>query len=235
MPGPSRTPLLLLIAGLVAISAPAAADAQSVIHACYVPLTGTVYRIKEPGLRTACSSSTHVEFSWTDGDGALRPTGASKGNVLQFDGTQWQTVNPQSLGLGGVTGYEIVTATATNSYTTPSAVIVSVQWQACLLDSCAHVTYFFRTMAPPVTTTLACPAGKKAFGVFAPNTVGTDILADGRVNVTIPQLQRDGPQQQLTLQPNQPPNASTLPNQIPSSPQTKPDGFPVKLVCANAS
>ena len=50
MPGPLRTSLILLIAGSVAIGYPATADAQStpvVIHACYVPLTGTVYRIKE--------------------------------------------------------------------------------------------------------------------------------------------------------------------------------------------
>src|SRR5690606_31614934 len=34
------------------------------IEACYVPATGTVYRIKAPGLPTACLSSSHVAFSW---------------------------------------------------------------------------------------------------------------------------------------------------------------------------
>lgn len=87
-----------------------------VIHACYVPLTGTVYRIKAPGVRDACSSTAHLEFQWTDGDGALRlsdaaggdlsgtfgaalvvglqghavsNTAPTAGQVLTFDGTKW--------------------------------------------------------------------------------------------------------------------------------------------------
>ncbi len=39
-------------------------------YACYVPSSGVVYRIKEPGLRDACSGKKHVEFSWTDAEGA---------------------------------------------------------------------------------------------------------------------------------------------------------------------
>jgi hypothetical protein len=42
---------------------PAAAEAQSTITACYVPKTGSVYRIQAPGAPEACKSS-HVEFSW---------------------------------------------------------------------------------------------------------------------------------------------------------------------------
>lgn len=56
--------------------APANLHAQStestptVYYACYVPDSGVVYRIKEPGLLEECSTkgkSEHVEFSWTDG------------------------------------------------------------------------------------------------------------------------------------------------------------------------
>jgi hypothetical protein len=94
-----------------------APPAPAVIHACYVPLTGTLYRIDETGLRQGCTSTSHVEFSWTDGFGAVRTTDAltgdlggrfaaptvvglqghalsntapAAGQVLTFDGTQWE-------------------------------------------------------------------------------------------------------------------------------------------------
>lgn len=38
---------------------------SQVVHACYVPGSGVVYRIKEPGLHDACTGKTLVEFSWT--------------------------------------------------------------------------------------------------------------------------------------------------------------------------
>lgn len=58
-------------------SASVAAQAPKVFYACYVPSSGAVYRIKEPGTPAACGTSSkkgqtliHVEFSWTDGAGA---------------------------------------------------------------------------------------------------------------------------------------------------------------------
>src|SRR5256885_1451438 len=60
----------LLATGLVV---PAAGSAQTQIpaqitakqfFACYVPTTGTVYLIKQPGLRTECAAG-HVQFSWS--------------------------------------------------------------------------------------------------------------------------------------------------------------------------
>jgi hypothetical protein len=57
--------------GLAALVAPAALRAQTttskVFYACYVPSSGSVYRIKEADLMQECSKSTHVQFSWTDG------------------------------------------------------------------------------------------------------------------------------------------------------------------------
>jgi hypothetical protein len=35
--------------------------------ACYVSSTGTIYLIKEPGLRTDCANQNHIPFSWIDG------------------------------------------------------------------------------------------------------------------------------------------------------------------------
>lgn len=54
------------------------AQTPKVYYACYVPSSGTVYRIKEANTPTECGSSTkkggqsqpHIEFSWTDGAGA---------------------------------------------------------------------------------------------------------------------------------------------------------------------
>jgi hypothetical protein len=43
---------------------PAQTTGDQVIHACYVPLVGLVYRIKAPGLPTACLARSHVEFEW---------------------------------------------------------------------------------------------------------------------------------------------------------------------------
>src|SRR5437773_1889554 len=39
------------------------------LSACYVPATGTVYLIKQPGLRTECATG-HVQFSWGAGGDA---------------------------------------------------------------------------------------------------------------------------------------------------------------------
>lgn len=121
--------VMLSTVAVVGASTPVSAQeapAPTVYHACYVPLTGTVYRIKEAGLRTSCSSTSHIEFSWTDGLGALRGTDAAAGDlsgslsaplvaglqgravantapaagqVLTFDGTKWEPAATMSSGL----------------------------------------------------------------------------------------------------------------------------------------
>jgi hypothetical protein len=45
---------------------PAAAQAQTTITACYVPNSGSVYRIKAAGTPSTCKQN-HVEFSWETG------------------------------------------------------------------------------------------------------------------------------------------------------------------------
>ncbi len=60
-----------LLAGLVVGLSlnPNVAEAQdaAVIHACYVPTTGLIYRIKEDGLSQACLAETHVAFTLAAG------------------------------------------------------------------------------------------------------------------------------------------------------------------------
>lgn len=46
------------------------ADAQTVLRACFIPKTGVVYRIGVPGAPDECRSDRHIEFSWTDANGA---------------------------------------------------------------------------------------------------------------------------------------------------------------------
>src|SRR6266550_6257240 len=69
-----RTIARLALAGLLAtgllVTAAGSLQAQTQIQtakqffACYVPATGTVYLIKQPGLRSECVSG-HVQFSWS--------------------------------------------------------------------------------------------------------------------------------------------------------------------------
>ena len=59
--------------GLLAATAwgATAAEAQTPVNvvysACYVPASGTVYRVGEPGLPVDCLSPGHVRFSWNSG------------------------------------------------------------------------------------------------------------------------------------------------------------------------
>jgi hypothetical protein len=59
------------VLGAILAAAPAAVNAQTTTpktyYACYIPASGTVYRIKETNLKQACASTAHVSFSWTDG------------------------------------------------------------------------------------------------------------------------------------------------------------------------
>jgi len=40
-------------------------SAQGTLTGCYVPTSGTVYRIKAAGLPDACRSKNHIEFTWS--------------------------------------------------------------------------------------------------------------------------------------------------------------------------
>jgi flagellin-like hook-associated protein FlgL len=122
--------------GTVSAQVPAATYA-----ACYVPLTGTVYRIREAGLKTACTAS-HVEFKWTDGFDALRTTDPAGGDltgvlsnanvvkllgralsttppqpgqVLSWDGTAWIATTPAAA-MGGVTDHGALTGLANDDH-----------------------------------------------------------------------------------------------------------------------
>jgi len=69
----SRLVAAAVLSAVAAIVPSRDAQAQTtttpkVFYACYVPSSGTTYRIKEVDLKQECSKSTHVQFSWTDGN-----------------------------------------------------------------------------------------------------------------------------------------------------------------------
>ncbi|WP_041265732.1 tail fiber domain-containing protein [Gemmatimonas aurantiaca] len=80
----------LAVAALTLASALTASplEAQAVFHACYVPASGTVYRVKAPNTPANCLQPTHVAFSWTDGadaaaalQNAVKKTDVAAGDV----------------------------------------------------------------------------------------------------------------------------------------------------------
>src|SRR5437867_2001676 len=67
--------------------------------ACYVPATGTVYLIKQPGLRSECAPG-HVQFSWSDGGSSPAVTPA----VVITDPDGWAATGTFGSGVIPVTG-----------------------------------------------------------------------------------------------------------------------------------
>ena len=74
------TAILTLLAGAPAVRAQTTPTPAPVMNACYVPASGTIYRIDTgeisvPGAPGACRSSQHVPFLWNQ-QGPLGPAGA---------------------------------------------------------------------------------------------------------------------------------------------------------------
>jgi hypothetical protein len=75
---------IALLAGILLFAGSTAATAQGtpvtpsstpvLLYACYVPNTGTTYRIKETDVRQQCVSALHVEYSWNQ-QGPAGPQG----------------------------------------------------------------------------------------------------------------------------------------------------------------
>ena len=83
--------------------------AQATLSGCYVPNSGTVYRIKAADLPTACHSKNHVEFTWSlQGPqgltGPVGPTGpqgpAGPAGGLPASGIQVVRVASEQIGVG---------------------------------------------------------------------------------------------------------------------------------------
>ncbi len=78
-----RFALALSVLGATLTVAPARADAQATdsIQACYVPLSGTIYRINAAKAPNACTRPEHVKFSLGTGSNAKGPGGGGGGGT----------------------------------------------------------------------------------------------------------------------------------------------------------
>ena len=68
---------MVVSVAILSLTTAAKATAQATLSGCYVPNSGTVYRIKAAGLPDACHSKNHVEFTWSlqGPPGPAGPTG----------------------------------------------------------------------------------------------------------------------------------------------------------------
>src|SRR5947208_4544854 len=107
-----RTTTRLALCGLLAtrLLFPTTGSAQTPMptakqfFACYVPTTGTVYLIKQPGLRPACASG-HVEFNWIAGGGGAEAAPAQvTPAVVVTDANGWAATGTFGSGAIPVTG-----------------------------------------------------------------------------------------------------------------------------------
>jgi len=104
----SAAPLLssILVPGAVSAQNPtaaqteAAAMATTTVVACYVPTTGTMYRIGEPGLATNCFAPNHVRMEWSSGG----ESGNTPGSVVERDANGGFTAGAVSLTSLSVSG-----------------------------------------------------------------------------------------------------------------------------------
>jgi hypothetical protein len=102
----------ITVAGSFLIAAPRTAQtsgtptagvtsAPALIYACYVPASGTVYRIKEADLKQSCVSPHHIEFNWNQ-QGPVGPQGPQ--GIQGIQGVAGPTGATGATGPAGPTG-----------------------------------------------------------------------------------------------------------------------------------
>lgn len=98
-------PLALAVGISIAIPTVSEAQAPGVVYSCYVPKTGTVYRIKASDTPAACVKPDHVEFSWNiQGiQGAQGPAGAT--GLAGARGPQGDPGEAGAAGAAGISGF----------------------------------------------------------------------------------------------------------------------------------
>jgi hypothetical protein len=82
---PIRSLAALAALAVVAL-APSAASAQETLTACYVPKSGTVYRIQVAGTPTKCAQN-HVQFTW-ETSGTTSTPNVIEGEAISVDPIQ---------------------------------------------------------------------------------------------------------------------------------------------------
>lgn len=82
------------------------AAAQATLTGCYVPNSGTVYRIKGAGLPNACHSRNHVEFTWSL-QGPPGPTGPAGPTGVQGPAGPAGGLPAAGIEYNAVAGFEV--------------------------------------------------------------------------------------------------------------------------------
>jgi hypothetical protein len=93
-----------VMALLSVTSGAARTESEGLLYACYVPNSGTVYRIKVSDTKQECASRRHVEFHWNE----TGPAGAP--GLKGEKGDAGPQGVPGVAGASGITGYEVVSA-----------------------------------------------------------------------------------------------------------------------------
>jgi hypothetical protein len=168
----------------VACSTLDAQDTPAVLKACFVPSTGTIYRVAAAGTPTVCTKATHVLFEWnqigpkgepgvagaagtTGTAGPTGPTGATgpagppgatgpagAAGAAGATGAQGPAGSQGATGVNGVSGYEIITETIT--------------WPSYPTLPCCGLARW------PVPLGVTCPVGKRVL-------TGGLVLPDGAI------------------------------------------------------
>lgn len=75
------------------------------LHACYVPTSGTVYRIRTTGAPPECTKSAHVPFAWLKNNGLRRTRIVPSPLVVGTAASQSANCRADEIVTGG--GYEL--------------------------------------------------------------------------------------------------------------------------------
>jgi hypothetical protein len=144
-------------------------DSPKIIYACYIPNTGTTYRIKETDLRQTCANNGHVMFSWNQ-QGVAGPVGPQ--GPIGLVGPQGPQ-GPQ--GIAGPAGPKGDTGPAG-----PQGPAGGIDWSTLYSN-----TQSFQIEAKlwDTTQSVSCPTGKRllsgGFGLTTEPTSGAYVISAG--------------------------------------------------------